>query len=55
MKPAWGQAIKAYYTSDVAKNKVRVIAAKQNVSKSTFHDRLQNGRNWIDTEIKYLH
>jgi hypothetical protein len=54
-KPAWGQAIKAYYTSTVAKNKVRVIATHQNISKSTFHDRLQNGRNWISDEIKYLH
>ena len=54
-KPAWGKAVKDYYTSDVAKNKVRMVAAKQRVSKSTFHDRLQRGRDWIDYEIKILH
>lgn len=52
-KPAWGKAVKAYYTSDVVKNKVRKIAAQQQLSKSTFHDRLQNGRQWIDGEMKH--
>ncbi|PIQ44095.1 MAG: hypothetical protein COV52_02300 [Gammaproteobacteria bacterium CG11_big_fil_rev_8_21_14_0_20_46_22] len=54
-KPAWGKAVKDYYTSGIAKNKVRMIAAKQRVSKSTFHDRLQHGRDWINDEMKVLH
>ncbi|PIR11338.1 MAG: hypothetical protein COV52_04350 [Gammaproteobacteria bacterium CG11_big_fil_rev_8_21_14_0_20_46_22] len=54
-KPAWGKAIKAYYTSDVVKNKVRMIAAQEKISKSTFHDRLQRGRDWIDYEMKIFH
>jgi len=52
-KPAWGKAVKAYYTSDIVKNKVRIVAAQEKLSKSTFHDRLQNGRGWIDDEMKH--
>lgn len=52
-KPAWGKAIEAYYTSSIIKNKVRIVAVQQKLSKSTFHDRLQNGRNWIDDKMKH--
>lgn len=51
-KPNWAHALVDYYLND---RNIRQLAKKHGISKSTFHERLQRGRHWIDTKLQKQH
>ena len=54
-RPKWGQALKAYYTATMKDDSVRTLAKAKGVSKSTYHEQIQKGREWIGLKLRNLH
>ena len=55
IRPKWGQAIKIYYTAAIEDDSVRTLAKAKGVSKSTYHEQIQKGREWIGLKLRSLH
>lgn len=50
-KPKWAKAVKYHYTEP---GDVRLQAQKLNLAKSTYHDRIQKGREWLGQKLYQL-